>query len=141
MAQHATYDPGRVVLSFKGRNIVGFMDGTFVSAEREEDSWTKYVGSTGDTTRVRNRNMSGMVTITLHQSSPSNDDLYTFLAADERDGSGSGPLLVKDLGGRTIVQAEIAWIRKPPSVDFGDEVTGREWVFDCSEIDLQVRGA
>ncbi len=135
------YDPGRVVASFKGIQILGFMDGTFISGERAEDAFEMAVGAQGDVTRVRNRNRTGTVTMTLQAASPSNDLLSAQAILDELSGIGYGPLLVKDLNGLTVIEAPIAWIKKSPTVEFGDEASGREWIFDCADLILVVGGA
>jgi hypothetical protein len=141
MANFAQYIPDRVVVSFLGHNVLGFMDGTFVTAEREADLWSKHIGATSDVTRVQSMNRSGSVTITLHQSSPSNDILSRFAQLDERLGATRGMLLVKDLNGRAMCQSEFSWIRKMPNLERGDEVAGVEWIIDCAFLDIQHGGA
>jgi hypothetical protein len=134
------YDPKRVVVTFKGVRLTGYMSGTFVSAERETQSFSKVVGAGGDVVRVRSRNRSGTATVTLQASSPSNDVLSGFLLEDELLGTGTGPLMVKDLNGTTILEAPEAWIQKPPDVEFGDDESSREWMFDCDELIEYVGG-
>jgi hypothetical protein len=142
MADFKNYDPGRVFVSFNGIRLTGFAAGTFVSAEREEDGFTKVVGSGGDTTRVRNRNRSGMVTVTLLAASPTNDLLSAVAAQDELFGLGTGPLLVKDGNGTTLLEAESAWIRKIPTTAYSKEgEDSREWIFDCAELVMAVGGS
>ncbi len=135
------YDPGRVVVTFKGIRLLAPQDGTFVSAEREEDAFTKQVGSAGDVTRSRNRNISGSVTVTLQQASPTNDLLSALAEADELTGLNYGALMVKDLNGTTLLEAPNAWIRKTPTVEFAKEASGREWVFDCAQLIMNVGGS
>lgn len=137
----SNYDPGRVVVSFRGILISGFMDGTFVNAERAEDAFTMQVGADGQVTRVRSRDKTGTVTVTLQAASPCNDLLSAVAFEDELFGVGFGPLLVKDLLGNTIIDADTAWIRKMPSTEFADEASGREWMFDCSDLSIYTGGA
>ena len=42
-----TYDPTLVTISFGAVPLVGFADGTFVTATRNEDSFTHKVGADG----------------------------------------------------------------------------------------------
>ena len=135
------YDPGRVIVTFRGILIQGFADGTFVNAERTEDAFAKVVGASGDVTRVRSRDRSGEVTLTLQAASPTNDLLSAVAQIDESTGLGYGPLLIKDLNGNTLLLAEQAWIRKAPAVEFGTDASNREWVFDCAALDMTVGGA
>jgi hypothetical protein len=135
------YNPAKVAVSFNGIQLVGFMDGTFVSCERAEDAFETAVGAGGDVVRVRNQNRMGSVTVTLQAASPSNDDLSAIARDDEAFGLDYGDLLVKDGNGTTIARAEIAWIRKLPNVEYADSESGREWVFDCAELLMDVGGS
>ena len=135
------HDPGFVLVVWKGIEFKGFMDGTYVSAERDTDAYTKAVGATGDAARVRSRNRGGKVTLTLQQTSPTNDLLTAQQKIDEISNAATGSLTVKDLLGTTLIFAEVAWIMKSAKVDFGTELQGREWVFDCAELDMGVGGA
>lgn len=141
MPQFRQYDPGQVVVNFKGIDLVAVMDGTFVSAERAEDAFAMSVGAGGDVTRVRSRNRTGTVTVTLQAASPSNDLLSAVATSDELFGTGTGPLLVKDLYGNTLIASDTAWIRKLPAVEFADEASGREWAFDCAELEMVIGGS
>lgn len=141
MPHFKNYDPARVVVTFKGIPIRGYMDGTFVSVERDEDSFEKAVGAAGDVTRVRNRNRAGRATLTLQQSSPTNDQLSATVLLDEQTGLGYGPLMIKDLNGTTLASAAIAWLVRPASVSFADGAEGREWMIDCAELTLAVGGS
>lgn len=141
MADFKNYDPGLVAVSFRGIILQGFMDGTFVSAERAEDAFELAVGAAGDVTRVRNRNRSGTVTITLKAEAPSNELLSAVALEDELFGTGTGEIQVVNLNGTTLLLAESAWIRKIPTTEFADEASGREWAFDCAELRMFVGSA
>lgn len=135
------YDPGRVAASFAGVQMMGFMDGTFISAERAEDAFEMSVGAAGDVTRVKSNNRTGTVTITLQAASPVNDLLSALAAADSLFGVTTAPLIVEDLNGTTVLLASVAWIQKVPQVEFADEGSGREWVFACADLDMNVGGS
>lgn len=135
------YDPFRIAMSFRGIPLLAPQEGTFLVAERMEDAYSMAVGSTGDVTRVRSRNRTGSLTVTLQQSSPTNDQLSAIAALDERSNLGYGEFFAKDMNGTTIVQAPVAWIRKVANVEYGDEALPREWVFDCAELFMLVGGA
>ena len=111
-----------------------------VTAERDEDGYTKKTGTQGDVTRIKNLNRGGAVSISLLQESPTNTLLSALAAFDEADGSGKGPLMIKDLNGVTLAHAEIAWIKKLPKIEFSDDESGREWMFDCAELTVIVGG-
>lgn len=135
------YDPKLVVVSFTGIPLLGYAPGTFVEVDRAEDAFKLVAGATGDVTRVRNRKINGSVTVTLQAESPTNDLLSAQAELDRIFGTGFGPLLVKNINGTTICMAEIAWIKKPAKVEYSDDASNREWVFDCAELLMLVGGA
>jgi len=130
------YDPKSVVLAFGPILVSGYADGTFISVERNEDSFALMVGSDGEACRAKSNNKSGRVTVTLLQSSLTNDLLAAQAILDERSPSGDGiaPLLCKDVSGRGLFTAETAWIVKPSTASYGREVENREWVFETNEL-------
>jgi hypothetical protein len=140
MASFKTYNPAFVVVSFGEVNVTGFMDGTFIEAERDEDAFTKHVGSTGDVTRTRNLNTSGKVTLTLVAASPTNDLLAVIHAADELLGLSYRPLQIKDLSGNMVCRSTQAWVMKPPKIERAKESGSCVWVFDCADLKIFAGG-
>lgn len=135
------YDPGRIVVSFNGVVIQGFASGTFVKAERDNDSFTKTYGAHGDVARVRSRKRGGKVTITLMGISPSNDVLSGFVQVDEQVGLGGvGAIQIEDLQGTTLVHGGNAWVTRPANYEAGDDMSTREWVIDCDDLDMMIGG-
>src|SRR3990172_3302697 len=118
-----SYDPAQVTVVFAGIPIEGFADGTFLTAERANPMFNTMVGSDGEGARAKSNDTSGSVTLTLMQTSLSNDALSALAALDETSGDGVGPLLIKDGLGRTLIQAESAWLEKPANAEFGREIS------------------
>lgn len=135
-----TYDPGKVVISFKGIVFVAPADGTFITVERDEDTWSKSYGSDGDVARVRNRKRGGKATVTLMGISPTNDQLSTIVDIDERTGLGVGTFQVLDLNGTTLVHATNGWLVRPANYEAGNEHTNREWMIDLEVVDMFIGG-
>lgn len=137
-----TYDPSQVVVVFAGIPLTGFADGTFVAVEQNEDSFSLTVGTDGDACRSKSNNRSGRLTATLGQWSVSNDLLSAIHNVDvlSPSGDGIGPLLMKDLSGRTVVAAEKAWIVKPAGSTYGREAESREWVIESDNMLHNVGG-
>lgn len=134
------YDPTRVTLSFKGVLITGFAADTFILAERAEDTFSTDVGAQGDVTRIRSRNKTGSVTVTLMAGSPTNDRLSAIIAEDELVGTGYGAMLMKDLNGTTLCSSAFAWLRRPANVERGSGASNVEWVIDCERLEMLVGG-
>jgi hypothetical protein len=135
------YDPKQIIVSVGGNIIVAFAAGTFLSASRNEAAFVLTVGADGETARARSRNRSGLLTLTLMQTSPSNDVLSAFAAADELSGTGVVPVLVKDLLGTSLLAAQNGWVQKLADVEFGAELSNREWVIECDFLGMFAGGA
>jgi hypothetical protein len=138
----SNYDPGLVYVSFLGQILSGYADGTFITAERNEDAFMLMVGADGETLRARNRNRSGKITLTLMQSSTSNDLLSNAAIDDELGVPGAiGPLFIKDGNGRTLIRCQTAWVSKLANAEFAKEGTPREWVLETDNLNLYVGGS
>lgn len=135
-----TYDPGKIAISFKGILLLAPADGTFVTAERHEDTFSYQYGARGDMARVRNRKRGGRIVATLMGMSPTNDQLSTILALDEQTGLGYGAIQIEDLNGTTLVHAVNAWIVRPPNFEGASDHSPREWQFDCENLDIFIGG-
>ena len=135
------YDPKQVVLTFKGVLITGFLEGTFITVERNEDSFEKTVGADGNVTRVRKNDRSGTITVVLQAESPSNDVLSASMLLDEQSGLGYGPVQVKNINSTDLHTAAEAWVRKPASAEYSDGASGREWVLECANLTMLVGSA
>lgn len=135
-----TYNPADVAIIFAGVPVEGIADGTFVTVARNNQSYNMNIGSDGEGVRAKSNDKGGTVTLTLMQSSVSNDALSALSILDEASGDGVGPLLIKDNSGRTLCSAETAWIQKPADVEFAREATTREWVFETDLLDMFIGG-
>jgi hypothetical protein len=130
----ATFDPQAVKVFYGPLILHGFMDGTMIQVAQDEATFSKHIGGDGEGCRVRNRNEGGKITVTLQQSSPSNDDLSTMHNADKLTGIGQQSVMVKDLRGTLLVSASEAWLEKFADISIGKEIEGREWTIDCMKL-------
>jgi len=135
-----TYDPKLVVLTVGGVPISGYADGTFIVVERSNDMFSKVSGADGQVSRAKANDRSGTVTVTLAQTSPSNDALQAIAVLDEKSNQGVKPVSCKDISGRSTFFSAFVWIRKVPNAEFGKEITNREWVLDCADLEMNVAG-
>ena len=125
-----TFDPKMVVITWGVIAISGYAEGSFVRVNRSGDAFAKSKGACGDIERI-NRNQGDFdVSLTLQQTSSTNQELAAALAADIATNAGVFPLTIKDLLGTTLFFAPQAWIRKDPEWEDGDELNSREWAFD-----------
>jgi hypothetical protein len=147
-----TYDPIKVVVTVGSHTISGYGENSLVKCERNEDGFKLQVGGSGEAVRSRNPNRSGKITITLLQSSISNEYLSAMANLDESGVAGAVaapntaptagvlPVTVKDTNGNTIWSAEEAWIVKPPAADLEKEAKEREWTFETAFLRYSERG-
>lgn len=135
-----TYSAEEVQIIVGGAKISGLADGTFVTVSRDEQAYNKVTGADGTTSRSRSGNRAGTITLTLQQTSPANDTLMAYLAADEAADSGVVPVLIKDNSGNSLFASSAAWVQQMPDAGFSKEVSEREWVLDCARIDAFVGG-
>lgn len=135
-----TYNPADVVCIVSGIKVEGYADGTFITAARDNPSFTNGSGADGEGWRAKTNDKIGTITLTLLQTSLSNDALSALIALDEASGDGVGPFLLKDNSGRTLIQAETCWLEKPADSEFAREVTNREWVIKTDSLNPFIGG-
>lgn len=136
----STFDPKSVIIAVGGVPLSGYADGTFLEVAADNQQFSKTTGADGFTTRVKSNNNGATATVTLAQSSPSNDYLSGLAAADRLTSTGIVPILIKDLSGSTIIFAGTCWIQQIPDASFGNEINNRSWVFDMAEADVFLGG-
>lgn len=124
-----TYIPKLVVSSFAGTPLTGFADGNFITAERNSDGITLKVGADGESAVAVSADESGKVTITVLNTSKTND--YLSLCANLHT---RGPLQIKDLSGRLLVNAEDAWVVKQAAITKSKEVEDNAWVIETGNL-------
>lgn len=148
MALHK-YNPKKITGSYKGKignrqftvQFVGYMDGTFITAEYDENAVTKHIGAQGAVSAVLNCNKGAKLVVTFVQGSPCNDQLSDLVPDASKNFFPVGILTFEDLNGTTKFKAAEAWIMKTAKVEFAKDLTGREWTFDTGEADIHVGGA
>lgn len=126
-----TYSADEVVVVVGGIPVTeGLGPDTFLSIEYDEDHWSLSVGSAGEGSRAKNNNYSATITITLQQTSDVNTLLTQAYLADTRGvpGGATVPFLCTEVLGDSRYAAQQCWIQKPPTAEYGREVTTREWV-------------
>ena len=137
-----TYDPSQVALVAVVVPVSGFAEGTFITAERNEDSFNLSVGSDGESCRTRSNNKSGRITFVLQQSAAVNVLLSAVINADEITPSGDSiaPSTVTDTTGTTIIFAENSWFVRPANVEYSNETSTREWIIETDNLVMNIGG-
>lgn len=135
-----TYSPKKVAIIVAGVPIKGFADGTFISFEPTSDKFSTNVGADGEVSRTHSADRTSKVTITLQQTSDSNDFLAALVNADDISLAGQFPFLLKDTNGKTIIEATSAWVDNIAGAEFSNELTNREWVISLAETFAHIGG-
>lgn len=129
-----TYDPNQVTVTVGGKIISGFAPDAMVTAARNVDTWGLTVGVDGTGARAKSNNLSGRFTITLLQTSASNDDLQAIYTADELSNKGPLPVYVRDAGGETVASCLTGWIVRPADISYGSSIANKEWVIETDAL-------
>jgi len=137
MGDVKTYDYKFTVMTVGGVPITGFADGTGITVEFSSPSYTKTVGADGEVARTRSNDDTAKITITLLQTSLSNDWLSSLVALDKLANAGKVPVQIKDLLGTTVLFFKDAWVNERPSIEFGKELSERAWILETGQISIE----
>tara|TARA_Y100000593_G_C4163538_1_gene263261 strand:+ start:118 stop:564 length:447 start_codon:yes stop_codon:yes gene_type:complete len=129
-----TYNFNQVHVTFGGVLLEGYGSNGGISIEFNEDVWECVVGADGEESRARKNDNGAECTITLMQTSASNDVLQGFLETDIASGRGVYPMTITDFSGRSLYITTAAYIKSRPSGTFNSGVEEREWVFRMLDV-------
>lgn len=130
------YNPAAIHVVFAGHFIDGYGDGTMISVTKAADDYSTKWGPSGKAVRTKLHNKGGTMTITLMQTSLSNDRLSEIRQHDYLvpNGGGVGSLTIQNIEGTDIHTAENAWIQSAPDLTFEGEAGTREWVIAFDKL-------
>lgn len=133
MPRLTTYDAKRVVITLGSHTVSGYGEDTFINIAPVGDGTQSLAGADGEVARSMDNNPLREITLTVLQSSETNDFLSDMLNMDRATGRGYFPLQVLDLNGTTQFAASQAWVANIPEVSFGAAVEEREWTIHAVE--------
>lgn len=134
-----TVDPHKYRITW-GPIIMSSFGDDVVSIEYPDDLFEVVRGADSEVTRVRKGVEDVQVSVTLKQSSSTNDKLSAAMLADKITGAGVFPLTIADGSGTTLLFADAAFIKKAPTVDFGNSAKDRVWVLHTGPCELFIGG-
>lgn len=134
------YSPKEVAVVIGGFPITHFGPDTFIEVERNEDAATLSVGVDGEAALTFNKNLSGKLTLTIMQTSESNDILMGIQTAFENLKT-LVPFMVKNLNGRDTHVGSKSWPMKTPKMTYGKNAGTVQWVFETDKLVSFVGGA
>lgn len=137
MATVNTYNPSDVYLILCGYQCSGWQD---ITIERSTPSFKHVKGIRGKHTRIRDVDTSAIITITVIQTSETNDILSDILEQDLESGTGRLEIMLVDKSGNTLVSSIEAYITGYPTKTFSDTVEFLPWVIQCQSTEDFVIG-
>lgn len=129
-----TYSPEDITVVLSNDNfshtVSGMADGSFLTITRVVPAATLYTGADASSARVLRRVKNLDITLTLHQSSESNDVLSQLQRLDEEAHNNDHlfAITIKDGMGRSIYSSNQCFIGTIADGEFATDLSTRPWV-------------
>lgn len=134
-------DPSRLSLNILGCQVEGFFKGSFVSMEKEEQTFKTKTSIKGSKMAERKRNMDYRFTFRLDNTAGANTWLHALYVIQESYGViFPVPLIYKDLNGTTSFFCPSVIIQEPKT-EQGNEVYPTEWTLICPRAAHTIGGS
>lgn len=141
MSDGATIDPSALHVIMGGHRVSGYAPGTFVSVIYDVDAFVKTIGVDGEGAWFKSANLAAVLTLTLMQSSQSNDILSAFHISDRSAPGGLlRPLAINESNGTSAYITDKARVMKLPDSLWADSVQSRAWAIGTTRLDGFVGG-
>lgn len=131
---HKTFDPAQISVVFGTSAIIGFAEDTMINIETEDTQYNDNTDIYGNVTRYKVNRNTAKITITLTESSSSNDLLSNYVELDRVNDAGSFPVMIKDPNGTSLFSSTSAYVEQVPQVEFGAEAKTREWAIKATNV-------
>jgi aspartokinase-like uncharacterized kinase len=120
--------------------ITGFVDGTFISVNKDEMPYSSVRMPDGTVARKYNNSQTYTITITLHNGAETNNLLTKMWQVDEITQRGKFPLLIKDQSGSDLLFSTESWIEGIPSLTKSNAIDSRVWVIKSAYAVINIGG-
>lgn len=119
------YDPMKVLLYMGGIKVSGYAADTKIVIARNNDNIIPHVGVDGEMSAALSRDASGVLTVSLQNTSPWN----SYLASWQKQSSVTGQVFfpVQVEGSQGLSLSTFGWIQKQPDLTYGTEVGQMDW--------------
>jgi len=132
-----TYNPSDVYLIICGHQCESWQE---ITVERSTPSFKHIKGIRGKHTRVRDVDSSAIITITVMQTSETNDILSEVHRLDIESGTGRLEITLMDKSGTTLISSIEAYIPNYPAKTFSDTIEFIPWTIQCQSTEDFVIG-
>lgn len=140
MAQLATYMPEEVTILLAGIPVSGFIQGSFISVDKDVKPFTSKRTADGTVSRMYNNDQTYTITLTLYSGSDSNQLLTRLWQLDEITQRGKFPLMIKDGSGSDLFFSTTTWIEGIPSLVKSNQYEARAWILRSSSAIINIGG-
>ena len=120
--------------------ITGFVDGTFITIDKDKMPYVSVEMPDGTMARKYNNSQTYTITITLHNGAESNNLLTKMWQVDEITQRGKFPLLIKDQSGSDLFFSTESWIEFIPSLVKSNSIDARTWIIKSAFAVMNVGG-
>lgn len=132
MATLFTYIPSEVNVLLAGIPVEGFVDGTFLTVDKDVMPYRTRTTADGRTSRLYSNSQSYTLTLTVHTGSSANTFLTKLWQFDEISQRGKFPVLVKDGSGSDLLFSLTSWIDGLPTMSKSNSIDTRTWRIKCA---------
>lgn len=119
------YDPKKVNLYMMTQRVYGYAADTKIVVSRNEDNAIPHEGVDGELSVALSRRQSGVMTVSLQNTSPWNAYLSDWQKQSSLTGLIFFPVLLE--GSQGLSLSTIGWVQRQPDLTYGAEVTQMDW--------------
>lgn len=119
------YDPKKVKLYLMTQRVTGFAADTKIVVSRNEDNTIPLMGVDGELSVALSRNQSGVMTVSLQNTSVWNGYFSDWQKQASVTGLVFFPVLLE--GSQGLGLSTIGWIQRQPDLTYGTEVGTMDW--------------
>lgn len=136
------FDPSQFNIVFSGVTMAGFSESTMCKFEFDSESMGDVVGVDGEVSRSKNMDRRAKLTISLMQTSDTNDLLSAMYNSQRLSSNGAdvAALRVEDLNGRLVISGAESWIMDTPKPTYGKTASEYEWVIRIANCEATFGG-
>ena len=129
-----SYDVAEVNLVVGGVIITGAAEGTFITAERNEDTFQEYIGSQGEVAFAETNNNSGTISVTLENTSPSISYLDGLANRKGQNAIVDVSIIDGNTDGGKRISGAQARVRRPANYEASAGITTRDYEIFVTHI-------
>ena len=137
------FDPSQFNIVFGGVTMQGFSESTMAKFEFDSESMSDVAGVDGEVSRSKNMDRRAKLTVSLMQTSDTNDLLSAMYNAQRlaTNGDDVAALRVEDLNGRLVISGPESWIMDTPKPSYGKTASEYEWVLRIANAEAFFGGS